>query len=403
MSVLDTVTALYDTAKTVFVNKVIDLASNTLTGTTAQFNAAVSDGDFPVALAEVVKQTANYTAGINQIVPMDATSGVITATFPTAPVDGSRVVIKKVDSSANAVNLALGGSDVFNLAAGATTGSLQLQNQALQAQYDAAHAIWYVISTDVPLSGLDGRYATTGVTAATASTTAKRDAQGNLSADAFIPGFTPTTSAASTTTLTVDGTETQQITGSTTQLVVLPTTGVVAGQRFKIINSSTGAVTVNASAGGVIIVISSGVTITLEALVATPTLPAHWAGFTGVLANVSQGASGNTMAQRDTFGNLKALCFIPNGTTTATAAGTTVMNSSSTGIQIWTGATTQTITLPTTNIAIWQQYQFMNRSSGALTINSSAGTLVKTLAAGASSVVTALQATPTAGTHWDAT
>lgn len=46
MSVLDTVTARYNDAKTALANWVIDLASNTLTGTTAQFNAALSDNDF---------------------------------------------------------------------------------------------------------------------------------------------------------------------------------------------------------------------------------------------------------------------------------------------------------------------------------------------------------------------
>jgi hypothetical protein len=118
----------------------------------------IADATKQPVLAEVVKQTTNYTATANQLVPMDATSGVITHIFPTAPPDGTRQVVKKIDSSSNAVNLALGGSDVFNIAAGPTTGSLVLQNQAIQAQYDATHAIWYVISTDVPLSGLDGRY-----------------------------------------------------------------------------------------------------------------------------------------------------------------------------------------------------------------------------------------------------
>jgi hypothetical protein len=110
------------------------------------------------AMATTAKKTANYTAAANEIIPADSTSGAITITFPTAPADKTRVVVKKVDSSSNAVNLALGGSDVFNLAGGSTTGSLTLQNQAIQAQYASATGIWYVISTDVPVSELDKKY-----------------------------------------------------------------------------------------------------------------------------------------------------------------------------------------------------------------------------------------------------
>lgn len=298
MSALDTVVSLYNSAKETLSNKVIDLASNTMTGTTAQFNTALSDGDF---------------------------------------------------------------------------------------------------ATQADLTALSS------VTTATASTTAKRDAQANLVADAFVPTGTSTPTAGTTTTLTVDSTEVQIFTGSSAQTIVLPTTSIVAGQRFTIINKSTSVVTINASGGANIMAISGGVTATLTALIATPTVVADWGVVTGITANISQGASGNTLAQRDAFGNLKALCLIPGGTTTATAAGTTTMTSASTEIQIWTGATTQTITLPTTNIAQWQQYQFTNSSSGALTINSSAGNLVKTLAAGASTVITALQATPTTAAHWSAT
>lgn len=138
--------------------------------TLAQVVALLEGGGLAPALTEVAKQTASYTAAPNQLVPMDATSGAITGTFPTAPPDGTRQVFKKVDASGNAVNLALGGSDVFNIAGGPTTGSLTLQNQALVAQYDATHAIWYVISTDVPLSGLDARYLGIGANAVSATT-----------------------------------------------------------------------------------------------------------------------------------------------------------------------------------------------------------------------------------------
>jgi hypothetical protein len=106
----------------------------------------------------VVTKTANYTMAVNDFVAANASGGTFTVTFPTAPADKTRVAVKKVDSSTNTISLALGGSDVFNVAGGSTTGTLTLQNQALIAQYNASAAIWYVQSTDVPLSGLDARY-----------------------------------------------------------------------------------------------------------------------------------------------------------------------------------------------------------------------------------------------------
>jgi hypothetical protein len=114
-------------------------------------------GKQAVLTATAVKTSA-YTAAVSDLVPADATSAGFTVTLPSAPADKSRIVVKKIDSSANVVTVAAGGSDVFNKASGATTLTLQLQNQAVQLQYKASGAIWYVVSTDVPLSGLDTRY-----------------------------------------------------------------------------------------------------------------------------------------------------------------------------------------------------------------------------------------------------
>jgi hypothetical protein len=143
--------AYTDTAQTL-TNKTIDAAHNTL------LNVTGTDSSKQPLLTETAVKTSAYTAAANQLVPCNATGGAFTVTLPTAPAEGSRVVVKKIDSSANAVTVACGGSDVFNVAAGSTTGTLTLLNQAMQLQYDQATAIWYVISTDVPLSQLDARY-----------------------------------------------------------------------------------------------------------------------------------------------------------------------------------------------------------------------------------------------------
>lgn len=125
----------------------------------------------------------------------------------------------------------------------------------------------------------DGAWATpsgAGTPTPTASTNAQWDANVNLSANDFINGFTTIATAAGTTTLTVTSTGIQQFTGATTQTVKLPTTGVVAGQQYIVLNSSSGLVTVQSSGSNTIYVHASGVGAVYTALVATPTTSANW-------------------------------------------------------------------------------------------------------------------------------
>lgn len=98
----------------------------------------------------------------------------------------------------------------------------------------------------------------TGVaSAATVSTLASRDANGNLTAVNHIEGYATTATAAGTTTLTVSSAYQQYFTGATTQAVTMPAS-VPVGQSWLITNLSTGAVTVNATAGANTIVILAG-------------------------------------------------------------------------------------------------------------------------------------------------
>lgn len=226
------------------------------------------------------------------------------------------------------------------------------------------------------------------------------DSNGNLTADNVILRETITATAAGTTTLDINATQVQVFTGTTTQTVKLPTTGVIAGQPYTIINQSTGNVTVQSSGANSIQTLTTGRMAIFMAKVDTPTAASDWQL---LCITASTSASVNTMAQRDGSGSVAANAFIPSCTSTATAAGTTALAASSTETQVFTGSTTQTVTLPNTSVVAGQRWKIINKSSGTVTVNSSAGNLVKSLAAGASTVVTAVQATPTADTHWDAT
>lgn len=90
-------------------------------------------------------------------------------------------------------------------------------------------------------------------------------------------------------------------------------------------------------------------------------------------------------------------------TTTATAAGTTVLTNTSSVYQLFTGTTTQTITLPVvTTLAQGWVFHIINNSTGNLTVNSSGSNLVITVLAGTAVAVTCILATGTTAASWEA-
>jgi hypothetical protein len=111
---------------------------------------------------------------------------------------------------------------------------------------------------------------------ATASTIMTRDGSSNAAASNLFIGFATTATAAGTTTLTIASKQIQVFTGSSTQTVKLPTTSIVAGVQYQIINQSSGAVTVQSSGANNIIILPANTSALLTALVATPTTAANW-------------------------------------------------------------------------------------------------------------------------------
>lgn len=263
---------------------------------------------------------------------------------------------------------------------------------------------------------------------AAANTLAARDGNTNLQARGFISGFTTTATSATTVTLIASSSQIQEFTGTLAQTVVLPTSGVVAGQVYKIINNSTGTVTVQSSALATVSTVTTGTEGTFTALVATPTTAAHWEdGYylsltaaqtatnktfttptltTPVINGISTGtgvsvaSTINTLGLRDGSGRMFAHNFVPVFTTTATAAGTTTLVNSH-GVQEFTGTTTQTCVLPTTGVSAGQSFTIINNSTGAVTVQSSAlASVGAALTTGTSATFTALIATPTTAANW---
>jgi hypothetical protein len=142
------------------VKGIVQLAGD-LAGTAA---SPTVPGKVPHLVPTALKTSA-YTAAANEFVLVDTTSAGVTITFPTAPADKTRVGVKLVvQPGTNTVSFALGGSDVFNIAGGATTAAnaLKTLNQAVTFQYQASGAIWVATGSDLSLTQLDLRYAAIG-------------------------------------------------------------------------------------------------------------------------------------------------------------------------------------------------------------------------------------------------
>jgi hypothetical protein len=138
----------------------------TTIGTFTAVAAPVSDG-YGAAAAAVSSLTASTSAPqmtigsavtaagaltVNQVTPVNATSGALTMTLPTGQATGSRINVYKSDSSANTVTLSgdIRGSST-------ATQVLSLQYQGIELEADS-NGYWWPVSDQKTLSSLDSRY-----------------------------------------------------------------------------------------------------------------------------------------------------------------------------------------------------------------------------------------------------
>ena len=184
-------------------------------------------------------------------------------------------------------------------------------------------------------------------TVATASTLALRDANGNLTANAYANGFTTTPTAAGTTTLTIASTGVQVFTGSTTQTVRLPTTSIVAGAQYTIINQSSGVVTVQSSGSNTITAMAANTTATFTAVVATPTTAAHWSSSYATAGDASTDTASSVDSEIALFsGTGGKMLKRATGTGIATLTSGVLSATSTTGSGNVVLATSPTLTTP---------------------------------------------------------
>ena len=117
----------------------------------------------------------------------------------------------------------------------------------------------------------------------TAISLARTSAAQTLSGVTIDPGFATTATAGGTTTLTAASAYNQYFTGTLAQTVVMPVvTTLILGETTRIVNNSTGLVTINSSGANNIIILPSGGEVLLTCILITGTTSASWdATYTG--------------------------------------------------------------------------------------------------------------------------
>ena len=120
----------------------------------------------------------------------------------------------------------------------------------------------------------------------------------------------------------------------------------------------------------------------------------------GTAGNLIKIGSTNNL-QDSGVSSSKVLSSIDMFTTTATGAGTTVLDVDSTRIQEFTGTTTQTVTMPVVStLTLGRTFTIINSSTGIVTVNSSGANLIKAVQPGTTLQLSCVLITGTTAASW---
>ncbi len=273
------IAAYYDSLTSTLSNKTI--AAPVLTGTTKVAQSGVLE------LYNTADQTTNYervTAYWNgtTFTLASTAGGTGTARSMTFSTPVTSLTIARNNNAVNGMVQVSAPSSSAGVAqfgtSGALTASSGLQNSiniapSLNQSGTAGYAMLLINPTENATGSGTKRLIDAQVGGVSKFTV---DNAGAVTGTSFSAGLTSTATAAGTTTLTSASTQTQVFTGNNVQAVLLPTTGIVAGQQYQIINNSNQSVTVQSSGANTILAVGASTAATFTALVATPTTAANW-------------------------------------------------------------------------------------------------------------------------------
>jgi hypothetical protein len=230
---------------------------------------------------------------------------------------------------------------VISSSNGGSLANFNSGSQSVFVTYPAEQSIYLDASGNVSALGnitlgtwnantIGVAYGGTGVTASSgANSVVLRDANVNIDFNNWLPGFTATTSAGTTTTLTAASTYYQRLTGTLDQTYQLPNaTTLVAGAAFVFNNDSTGNLSVYDASSGLVDLIPGG-GIDVVTLLANGSSTGTWSKHAFLPASVNW------------------------GTTTANFGGTTISNATWNGTTIATGYGGTGLTTFTANAAVY--------------------------------------------------
>lgn len=213
----------------------------------------------------------------------------------------------------------------------------------------------------------------------TASNLVERDANANIFNNNEILNGQSIATAAGTTTFTVSTPYTTIFTGSTTQTVTMPVTSTLTiYQPFRIINLSSGAITINSSGGNLIGTLQGNTRTILICTVISGTTATSWDyaatainAMTGI-GSLNQGGNGGAPVELLPGANTTVL--LGNGPSTALSFGqvtsTRVNSSVAVNVSTATSATTGTM-----NVALVGISQITITPTGACTFNLTGGSV----------------------------
>jgi hypothetical protein len=301
-------------------------------GVTSYLDIAIAGG------LAVTVTTADVTLANTQGTSAGTNIGATTAQYAILNISGAmtaaRSLIVPSSSKSYIINNATTGGYTLTVKGSSTTGVGLVNSEKAIVAWNGTD---YVKVASSLITGLTGVLPlANGGTNATSAPAAM----------ASLMGFTSTSTAAGTTTLTNASSYYQLFTGTSTQTIVLPVTSTLGtGWTYHICNNSTGTLTVNSSGGNLVISVISGLTAMVTCIGTTLTTAADWeAGITDFSTITGTGSAvlNNTPAiTNPTVTNYVETPYAANSSTAIT------LNLANGTVQIITLTGNCTITMPT--------------------------------------------------------